>query len=105
MPRRQPRARLRSRLGASFAVSASSVLSVRWSPAPRDADPRRPSAADQRSRVLAGGTRVRRYADPVTATSLWHPFADMAAVMGDELVLVRGEGVHVWDDAGNRYLD
>ena len=38
-------------------------------------------------------------------TSLWHPFADMAAVRGDELVLVRGEGVYVWDDAGNRYLD
>jgi putrescine aminotransferase len=38
-------------------------------------------------------------------TSLWHPFADMAAVRGDELVLVRGDGVHVWDDAGNRYLD
>ncbi|MDX6511425.1 MAG: putrescine---pyruvate transaminase [Gaiellaceae bacterium] len=38
-------------------------------------------------------------------TSLWHPFSDMAAVRGNELVLVRGEGVHVWDDAGNRYLD
>ncbi len=38
-------------------------------------------------------------------TSLWHPFADMASVRGEELVLVRGEGVHVWDDAGNRYLD
>jgi adenosylmethionine-8-amino-7-oxononanoate aminotransferase len=29
----------------------------------------------------------------------------MTAVKGNELVLVRGEGVHVWDDAGNRYLD
>jgi adenosylmethionine-8-amino-7-oxononanoate aminotransferase len=29
----------------------------------------------------------------------------MAAVRGNELVLVRGEGVHLWDDAGNRYLD
>jgi adenosylmethionine-8-amino-7-oxononanoate aminotransferase len=29
----------------------------------------------------------------------------MAVVRDDELVLVRGEGVHVWDDAGNRYLD
>ena len=38
-------------------------------------------------------------------TRLWHPFADMATVRGDEFVLVRGEGVHVWDDAGNRYLD
>jgi putrescine aminotransferase len=41
----------------------------------------------------------------VSDTRLWHPFADMAAVRGEELVLVRGEGVHVWDDAGNRYLD
>ncbi len=39
------------------------------------------------------------------APSLWHPFADMAAVQGREFVLVRGEGVHVWDDAGKRYLD
>ena len=38
-------------------------------------------------------------------TRLWHPFADMASVRGDEFVVVRGEGVHVWDDAGNRYLD
>ena len=38
-------------------------------------------------------------------TSLWHPFSDMATVRHDELVLVRGEGVYVWDDAGNRYLD
>jgi putrescine aminotransferase len=38
-------------------------------------------------------------------TSLWHPFADMAAVRGTEFVVVRGEGVHLWDEAGNRYLD
>jgi putrescine aminotransferase len=37
--------------------------------------------------------------------SYWHPFADMAAVSGHELVIARGEGVHVWDDAGRRYLD
>jgi putrescine---pyruvate transaminase len=41
----------------------------------------------------------------VSDTRLWHPFADMATVRSDEFVLVRGEGVHVWDDAGNRYLD
>jgi adenosylmethionine-8-amino-7-oxononanoate aminotransferase len=29
----------------------------------------------------------------------------MAAVRGNELVVERGEGVWVWDDAGNRYLD
>ena len=39
-------------------------------------------------------------------SSLWHPFADMAAVDRDgELTLVRGEGAYVWDDSGRRYLD
>ncbi|MEA2551105.1 MAG: putrescine---pyruvate transaminase, partial [Actinomycetota bacterium] len=37
---------------------------------------------------------------------LWHPFADMAALqVGGELILARGEGSQVWDEAGNRYLD
>jgi putrescine aminotransferase len=40
-----------------------------------------------------------------TDTNLWHPFSDMAAVRGNELVLTRGEGVWVYDDRGNRYLD
>ena len=32
-------------------------------------------------------------------THFWHPFADMAAVVADgTLTIVRGEGVHVWDD-------
>src|SRR5678816_3266636 len=39
-------------------------------------------------------------------TTYWHPFADMAAVQAaGELTLVRGEGSHVWDTQGNRYLD
>lgn len=38
-------------------------------------------------------------------TSLWHPFAAMGMVDGTELVIERGEGVYVWDQAGNRYLD
>ncbi len=38
-------------------------------------------------------------------TSLWHPFASMAAVEGAELVISRGEGVFVWDDTGKQYLD
>ena len=38
-------------------------------------------------------------------TSLWHPFADMASVRGNELVISRGEGVWLWDEDGNRYLD
>ncbi|HYJ66336.1 MAG TPA: aminotransferase class III-fold pyridoxal phosphate-dependent enzyme [Nocardioidaceae bacterium] len=38
--------------------------------------------------------------------ALWHPFSDMGAVERDgEFVLTRGEGVHVWDDAGRRFLD
>jgi putrescine---pyruvate transaminase len=39
-------------------------------------------------------------------TRFWHPFADMAAVSEHgELVIERGEGAHVWDSAGRRYLD
>ena len=38
--------------------------------------------------------------------TLWHPFADMRAVeTGGELVVDRGEGVHVWDEDGRRYVD
>ncbi len=36
----------------------------------------------------------------------WHSFADMAAVeSGGELVVERGDGIHIWDDRGRRYLD
>ena len=43
---------------------------------------------------------------PATATTrFWHPFADMGAVSRAELVIERGEGVHVYDTEGNRYLD
>jgi putrescine---pyruvate transaminase len=38
-------------------------------------------------------------------TRLWHPFADMHAVRGNEFVIARGEGVYVWDEDGTRYLD
>lgn len=38
-------------------------------------------------------------------TRLWHPFADMAAVRGHELVIARGEGAWLYDEQGNRYLD
>jgi putrescine---pyruvate transaminase len=37
--------------------------------------------------------------------TFWHPFADMADVSGHEFTVARGEGVHVFDDAGRRYLD
>ncbi|HKC82877.1 MAG TPA: aminotransferase class III-fold pyridoxal phosphate-dependent enzyme [bacterium] len=40
-----------------------------------------------------------------TDTSLWHPFSDMATVRGNEIVISRGEGVWLWDEDGNRYLD
>jgi putrescine---pyruvate transaminase len=38
-------------------------------------------------------------------TSLWHPFSDMAVVRSTEFVISRGEGVWLWDEEGNRYLD
>jgi adenosylmethionine-8-amino-7-oxononanoate aminotransferase len=37
--------------------------------------------------------------------TLWHPFAAMGAVADAELVISRGEGATVWDDAGREYLD
>ncbi len=44
-------------------------------------------------------------ATTATPTRLWHPFAAMGKVDGHELVLTRGEGSRVWDNAGNVYLD
>jgi putrescine---pyruvate transaminase len=38
-------------------------------------------------------------------TRLWHPFADMHAVRGHELVIARGDGAVVWDEDGNEYID
>jgi adenosylmethionine-8-amino-7-oxononanoate aminotransferase len=39
-------------------------------------------------------------------SNFWHSFADMQAVnRNGPLVLTRGEGVHVWDADGRRYLD
>ena len=39
------------------------------------------------------------------STRLWHPFADMAVIKDDEVVIVRGEGARVWDDQGREYID
>jgi putrescine---pyruvate transaminase len=39
------------------------------------------------------------------STHLWHPFADMAVVKDDEVVIVRGQGATVWDDQGKEYID
>jgi len=36
---------------------------------------------------------------------LWHPFADMASVKDDELVIARGRGARVWDESGREYID
>jgi adenosylmethionine-8-amino-7-oxononanoate aminotransferase len=42
----------------------------------------------------------------VTGSAYWHPFADGAAVARDgELTIVRGEGSHIYDADGKRYLD
>jgi putrescine---pyruvate transaminase len=38
-------------------------------------------------------------------TRLWHPFADMHAVRGNEFVIARGDGAVVWDEDGNEYID
>jgi adenosylmethionine-8-amino-7-oxononanoate aminotransferase len=38
-------------------------------------------------------------------TNLWHPFSDMAAVRGNEIVISRGEGIWIEDVDGNRYID
>jgi adenosylmethionine-8-amino-7-oxononanoate aminotransferase len=42
----------------------------------------------------------------MSGSHLWHPFSDMASVLASgELVLERGEGAHVWDADGRRYVD
>ncbi|HEX5671852.1 MAG TPA: aminotransferase class III-fold pyridoxal phosphate-dependent enzyme [Acidimicrobiia bacterium] len=38
-------------------------------------------------------------------SSLWHAFADMSAVQNHRFVVVRGEGCHVYDQSGTRFLD
>lgn len=37
--------------------------------------------------------------------SFWHPFADMSKVQHAPFVIDRGEGIYVFDEEGNRYLD
>lgn len=38
-------------------------------------------------------------------SALWHPFANMAAVKGAEVTFTRADGVWIWDENGDRYLD
>jgi adenosylmethionine-8-amino-7-oxononanoate aminotransferase len=41
-----------------------------------------------------------------TSAGLWHGFADMGAVSASgPFVVTKGEGVHIWDDKGTKYLD
>ena len=53
-----------------------------------------PDVPSTRPRVGAAGSLGRM-------AHFWHPFADMASVSAHgELVLVRGDGVRVWDESG-----
>ncbi len=37
--------------------------------------------------------------------SFWHPFAEMSKVQHAPFIIDRGEGIYVYDEEGNRYLD
>lgn len=37
--------------------------------------------------------------------SFWHPFADMSYVQDHPFIVDHGEGIYVFDEEGNRYLD
>jgi putrescine aminotransferase len=39
------------------------------------------------------------------APTYWHPFSSMPAAAAERLVLVRGKGAWVWDEAGDAYID
>jgi putrescine---pyruvate transaminase len=58
-----------------------------------------------RCAIVMGMTDVLEPETRVRTTRLWHPFSDMAVVQDAEVVLVRGEGVWLWDESGKRYLD
>lgn len=38
-------------------------------------------------------------------SAYWHPFAEMYKVKDNPFLIDRGEGIYVFDEAGNRYLD
>jgi putrescine---pyruvate transaminase len=58
---------------------------------------------------LRGGQVAARRPAAATlgaVTAYWHPFSDLAAVdASGPLVIARGEGAYVLDEAGRRYLD
>jgi putrescine---pyruvate transaminase len=64
--------------------------------------PSRPLEAREGS-VIVGAMSSDTTAQP--ATRLWHPFADMSAVDGNEFVVARGRGAWIWDEEGRAYLD
>ena len=39
------------------------------------------------------------------APAMWNPFANMAAVAGRTITIVRGDGATVYDESGKSYLD
>lgn len=41
----------------------------------------------------------------LSAQAMWNPFANMAAIAGREVQIVRGEGATVYDSVGRAYLD
>ena len=49
--------------------------------------------------TIVSGTTLR------AMSSFWHPFADMSNVQHNPFIVDRGEGIYVFDESGNRYLD
>jgi putrescine---pyruvate transaminase len=44
-------------------------------------------------------------AGPAGTPAMWNPFANMAAVAGHTVTIVRGQGATVYDESGKSYLD
>jgi putrescine---pyruvate transaminase len=70
------------------------------------------SRLEGRARTNGGGLgdgratqQANGVATPKPSTRLWHPYSDMSAVAGHELMIERAEGVWLWDTDGRRYLD
>ena len=63
----------------------------------------RPPTADSVARV-ATAPHDREWLHEQARAHLWRHFAP-ASVDREVPIIVRGEGCHVWDDRGNRYLD
>jgi adenosylmethionine-8-amino-7-oxononanoate aminotransferase len=58
-----------------------------------------------RSETVAPSTDHPANASGGSGSNLWHSQADMTTVKDDEIVIARGEGAYVWDEAGRRLLD